>query len=93
MEHRFTKTRDATPKDTITSGNVTLPVTCFGDVTVNAMGLQGIKPLTLRDVAYVPTFMANLILITRAKRKGLDMDTYHMHLHRKGRTVYRFVIY
>lgn len=93
MEHRFTKTRNATPKDTITSGNVTLPVTSFGDVTVNAMGPQGIKPLTLRDVAYVPTFMANLISITRAKRKGLDMDTYHMHLHRKGRTVYRFVIH
>ncbi|KAL1613284.1 hypothetical protein SLS56_012264, partial [Neofusicoccum ribis] len=93
MKDRYTKTRAAGPFNTITSGNITIPIKSFGTIVVRGQGPEGEKPLTLLDVAYVPSFMANLVSVAKAMDKGIHMDTSGMHLHREHQTVYKFERY
>lgn len=75
MKHRYTKTRNASSDDTITSGNITTPIKSFGEVSIKAQTLTGTRTIILRDVAYVPSFMANLLSVTKCMDKDVHLDT------------------
>ncbi|EKG09416.1 Integrase catalytic core [Macrophomina phaseolina MS6] len=87
MRKRFTKTRNAGPEDFIICGTTRVPVKSFGNATVNTSNGKTSKVITLRDVAYVPTFMGNLVSIAKCNEKGVHMDTKRPRLYKDNTTV------
>ncbi|KAF4305397.1 Integrase catalytic core [Botryosphaeria dothidea] len=87
MRKRFTKTRNAGPDDFVICGNTRVPIKSFGNVTVNARNGKKSKVITLRDVAYVPSFMGNLVSIAKCNEKGVHMDTKSLRLYKDNTTV------
>ncbi|EKG15307.1 hypothetical protein MPH_07496 [Macrophomina phaseolina MS6] len=75
MKTRYTKTRDAGSDDHVTLGNTVIRIESFGEVTIDAINHEGPRTIKLVDVAYVPTFIANLVSITKAREKGIELDT------------------
>ncbi|KAF4310846.1 Integrase catalytic core [Botryosphaeria dothidea] len=87
LELSFTKTRNAGPDDFVICGNTRVPIKSFGNVTVNAHNGKKSKVITLRDVAYVPAFMGNLVSISKCNEKGVHMDTKSLRLYKDNTTV------
>ncbi|KAF4308842.1 Integrase catalytic core [Botryosphaeria dothidea] len=87
MRKRFTKTRNAGPDDFVICGNTRVPIKSFGNITVNARNGKKSKVITLRDVAYVPLFMGNLVSIAKCNEKGVHIDTKSLRLYKDNTTV------
>ncbi|KAF4308696.1 Integrase catalytic core [Botryosphaeria dothidea] len=82
MRKRFIKTRNAGPDDFVICGNTRVPIKSFGNITVNARNGKKSKVITLRDVAYVPAFMGNLVSISKCNEKDVHMDTKSLRLYK-----------
>lgn len=82
MKNRFKKTRNVDLNDVVTTGDSQILIESFREVTVNAYNDKGPRVITLLDVAYIPSFMANLVLVTKAREKGIEMDTGRMCLYK-----------
>ena len=89
MLSRFTKTRDAGPSDTLTTGTQVIPIECFGtiQITIKAPTETGYATMTLLNVAYVSDFMTNLVCQSILAAKGVYFDGWKNHLHREGRPI------
>ncbi|KAF4311103.1 Integrase catalytic core [Botryosphaeria dothidea] len=87
MRKRFIKTRNAGPDDFVICGNTRVPIKSFGNVTVNARNGKKSKVITLRDVAYVPAFIGNLVSISKCNEKDVHMDTKSLRLYKDDTTV------
>lgn len=74
MLSRFTKTRLAGPKDTLTSGAHKLPIECFGTVVITVRSPTGPMKMTLLNVAYISNFMTNLVSQHILSTKGVYFD-------------------
>ncbi|KAF4311748.1 Integrase catalytic core [Botryosphaeria dothidea] len=88
MRKRFIKTRNAGLDDFVIYGNTRVPIKSFGNVTVNARNGKKSKVITLRDVAYVPAFMGNLVSISKCNKKDVHMDTKSLRLYKDDTIVY-----
>ncbi|KAF4310791.1 Integrase catalytic core [Botryosphaeria dothidea] len=82
MRKRFNKTRNAGPDNFVICGNTRVPIKSFGNITVNARNGKKSKVITLRDVAYVPAFMGNLVSISKYNKKDVHMDTKSLRLYK-----------
>ncbi|KAF4302143.1 Integrase catalytic core [Botryosphaeria dothidea] len=82
MRKRFIKTRNAGPDNFVICGNTRVPIKSFGNVIVNARNGKKSKVITLRDVAYVPAFMGNLVSISKCNEKDVHMDTKSLRLYK-----------
>lgn len=82
IKSRFKKTRSVGLDDFVTAGDSQIPIESFREVTVNAHNDKGPRVITLLDVAYVPLFIVNLVLVAKAREKGIEMDTGRMCLYK-----------
>ncbi|KAF4305398.1 Integrase catalytic core [Botryosphaeria dothidea] len=87
MRKRFIETRNAGPDDFVICGNTRVPIKSFGNVIVNARNGKKSKVITLRDIAYVPAFMGNLVSISKCNEKDVHMDTKSLRLYKDDTTV------
>lgn len=65
MKERFTKTYEANENQRLTCGTQSVPVECYGTVTINVQTPEGQATMTLVDVAYVPNLQVNLVSLDK----------------------------
>lgn len=70
-----TRTRDATETDILIAGMNRYPIEAFGSVEIRVSTKDGIKRLTLLDVALTPGFMTNLVSLSRLHNKHVNWNT------------------
>lgn len=87
MRKRFIKTRNAGLDDFVIYGNTRIPIKSFGNIIVNARNGKKSKVITLRDIAYVPAFMGNLVSISKCNKKDVYIDTKSLRLYKDDTTV------
>lgn len=80
MAHRFQETSKALPQETLKSGDQILSIQAWGTLDITVQTRTGPETLTLTRVAFVPSFMANLVSLDIAISKHFEWDTKNMQL-------------
>jgi len=57
------------------SGGSNTPILGYGDVQIRITTPDGIKPFTLKEVAWAPSFHTNVVSFQRMQRAGIQWDT------------------
>lgn len=81
----FIKTRNTTKEDQLIAGATVYDIASYGTTEVPVITSSGVAFITLLNVAYIPSFMTNLVSLSLMTRKGVHWDTAKSHLHRNGK--------
>ena len=81
----FIKTASSSNDDRLIAGASTYQIESFGTIKVPVQTPQGQKSITLLNVAYIPTFMTNLVSLSKLVEKGLHWDTEKGTLRKGGK--------
>lgn len=68
------------------AGNAQIPIDGFGSVTIKIQTPNGVRSLTLLDVAHTPFFHTNVISLRRFIDKGIYWDIQNERLTSQGNT-------
>ncbi|EKG09419.1 Integrase catalytic core, partial [Macrophomina phaseolina MS6] len=85
MAHRFKETKKARPDETLGSGNRSIPIQAWGTVDITVKTETGQGTITLNNVAFIPSFMSNLVSMSIALSKKIYWDTQNMQLIHQGK--------
>lgn len=66
--------RKPSTESTILAGSTQYNIEAFGTSIIDVDTPQGLKTMTLLDVAFVPGFLANLVSMARLANKGVDLS-------------------
>ena len=69
MAHRFQETSKALPQETLKSGDQILSIQAWGILDITVQTRTSPETLTLTRVAFVPSFIANLVSLDIAISK------------------------
>ena len=81
----YQETSKASIDDRLIAGTSTHQIKSFGTIKVPVQTPTGQKSITLLRVAYIPTFMTNLVALSKLVEKGLHWDTERGTLRREGK--------
>ena len=77
---RFQDIRPTSDEELLYAGNAVIPIDGFGSVTITIQAPGGPRPITLREVAYVPSFHTNVASLNRFIAKDVHWDTKDQRL-------------
>ena len=81
----FTPIRDPMPNEVVSGGSHVYRVEAFGSVQVTIDTPDGQLDIELRDVAYIPGFLTNVVSLERLNAKGVHWDSERpSYLKRNG---------
>ena len=91
---RFRRTRDAPVGNRLRMGRGSYPIDAYGSVDIKVQTLEGVRTITLSEVALAPGFATNLVSMSRLNAKGVYWDQracclrrdelFFCTLHQKG---------
>jgi hypothetical protein len=81
----YQETSTASIDDRLIAGATTYQIKSFGTIKVPVQTPTGQKSITLLHVAYIPTFMTNLVSLSKLVDKGLHWDTERGTLRKEGK--------
>lgn len=87
MRDRFIHKRDGTG-ESLAAGAHRNEIEAYGEMIIRVPSPEGMKEMRLLEVHYVPNFMTNIVALRRLRKRGVDFDSYHLHLHTAGKTMW-----
>jgi hypothetical protein len=81
----FIKTSDTSKEDQLIAGATVYDIESYGTTEVPVLTSSGGGFITLLNVAYIPSFMTNVVALSIMTKKGVHWDTEKSHLHRNGK--------
>ena len=84
MKQRFIKEKDCIDGSTVIAGGGFWAVEAYGQITIKVATSNGKGIMTLLNVAYISSFMTNIVAGSILEDKGVHFDIEHRHLHRGG---------
>jgi hypothetical protein len=71
----WTETEQAAPTDIVYAGGQAMPVSAWGEISLNITSPLGVKKIKLTHVAYVKGFFANILGLSRCKAQQIHFDS------------------
>ena len=84
----FTITREAMPTETLSGGKNVYPIEAYGSVQVMLQTSEGVREITLRNVALVTGYLTNIVVMGRLSKGGVHWSSERPDVLTKNGLVY-----
>ena len=91
MKQRFIKEKDCINGSTVITGGDSWAVEAYDQITIKMITSNEKETMTLLNVAYISSFMTNIVAESILEDKEVHFDTEHRHLHR-GEIIFAFAL-